>query len=173
MGFLGVWDLFIGALSVGLAAPVIKRLVDSQLPTKWLVIMTTVFDDTDALLTSCVEQGLIKEPLAALFHSQIESLRQRALVTRLRALGAKDYYEDIKNMCGGLSFRIREVCNDVRGLRAEISVCRPRIVLYRGRASNKASKRRLASAKKNGSRLSNATPVAFRLLQTMTPVPPN
>ncbi|KAI0772832.1 hypothetical protein BD413DRAFT_35312 [Trametes elegans] len=121
MGFMGIWDLFIGALSVGLAAPVIMRIVNSQLPTQRLVILTTVFEDTDALLTSCVEQGLIKEPSTALFHSRIEQLRERVLVARLQALGAKNYYEDFYNMCGGLSFRMRKVYNDVRALRAKIS----------------------------------------------------
>lgn len=67
--FFNVWDIVIGVLS--LSAPFIVAYIYHQLPSKKVKVLSALLQETNALLVSCVEQGLLTEANISDFKAQL------------------------------------------------------------------------------------------------------
>ncbi|RPD57826.1 hypothetical protein L226DRAFT_309565 [Lentinus tigrinus ALCF2SS1-7] len=121
MDFQSLWSILLGVLSIVLALLGTWSFVNTQLPSKNLHTMFDMLDDTDGLLLSCKEEGLVPVDAADDFRTKLAWHRASAEETRLRTLAAKNYIEDFTNWLRGLTRKMRKICQDVREIRSEIS----------------------------------------------------
>ncbi|KAI0765718.1 hypothetical protein BD413DRAFT_165351 [Trametes elegans] len=100
-------------------------LVNRNLPSVKLRNLENTLDETEALLKTCMEEGRFLDPSNTVeFERQLQPLRARATDLRVAISGAKTYMDEIKYMCNGLSHECQDTCEEVKEVRANISVRR-------------------------------------------------
>ncbi|KAI0364010.1 hypothetical protein BV20DRAFT_60367 [Pilatotrama ljubarskyi] len=120
---LDIWNTVFAVL--GLLAVICQLLywtIKSRLPTARLRVLEDTLQETESLLSQCVEEGRLSDSTeVAGFYRQLGVLRSRANDLRVETLSAKTYADDVINMMKGLSRRTKNLCEEVRLARANIS----------------------------------------------------
>ena len=153
--FFNRWDLGVGIVGL-LSIPLFSLLavwINGQRPTKKLDAMFALLDSADSLLTTCSQDGLIKDREAIDLQNKLKlyvlsisciinrkthlylcSHRKDAETVSQKALCVTTLREDFINVLRGLTTRINKICKNVTTVRAEISVCNLRAALLRFKA---------------------------------------
>ncbi|KAI1790372.1 hypothetical protein LXA43DRAFT_512133 [Ganoderma leucocontextum] len=114
-----VWGFISGALGL---VPLVLALVYHQLPSTIFRDLDGTLQETESLLSSSLDRGLIPDSKSALqFMQYAEQLRDRAECVRPEVYRAKTYWQQLKGMVSGLTRKISVLSNDILDLRAEIS----------------------------------------------------
>ena len=68
------WDLAIGIITLAFlpVIPFIIRFIKSQLPTAKVPTMLALLDETDALLRSCSEEGLLQAGMVVEWRTRLD-----------------------------------------------------------------------------------------------------
>ncbi|OSD01162.1 hypothetical protein PYCCODRAFT_1468852 [Trametes coccinea BRFM310] len=116
------FDLAVGIIGL-LSFPIaIGTLVHTQLPCTWLRELEAIFAETEGLLHTTFEAGLLgPHDIATQFHTRLYVLKQDVEDVRVESHSATTYAQNIKKMLTGLSRRISSLCGEVKKLRADIS----------------------------------------------------
>ncbi|KAI0669475.1 hypothetical protein C8Q78DRAFT_1040155 [Trametes maxima] len=115
----GAWDLFVGIIGVLTGIPIAWTLIAMQLPSRKLRDLFDALSETETLLESCVEGGLLREHHVLVFQGRLTALRNRAIETRTQAY-ARNIHEEFANWMGGLSSKINRISKDVRDVGSRI-----------------------------------------------------
>ena len=127
------------AISI-LSAAITVWLLYCRLPRSKLQSLESLLSETEKLLNSAVQEGIVDGVTLCQFHERlflyVSSVRCgvisilthcgsiKGLVHNIRAevYNTHNAWQDVKNWWKGLSLRMSKVCSDMRALRAEISV---------------------------------------------------
>ncbi|KAI0351980.1 hypothetical protein OH77DRAFT_1429010 [Trametes cingulata] len=120
---LDIWNTALAVVGLlAIIGQLLYWIIKSRLPTARLRVLEDTLKETESLLSQCVEEGRLNNPAqAAEFHRNLGALRSQANDLRVETLSARTYADDFMNMMKGLSRRTKDLCEEVRVARAEIS----------------------------------------------------
>ncbi|RPD57214.1 hypothetical protein L226DRAFT_572571 [Lentinus tigrinus ALCF2SS1-7] len=115
------FNLISAAIGMLVAIPVVWAIIQSQLPPAKLRRLEETLTETESLLGSVIEEGLL-DPMVSVphFRSQLSTFRSSADRLREQTYMATTLRKQFAAWFGGLSSRLSVLCEQVAGIRARI-----------------------------------------------------
>ncbi|KAJ2990121.1 hypothetical protein NUW54_g8572 [Trametes sanguinea] len=116
------FDLAVGIIGLLSFPIVVGTIIHTQLPCTKLRELEATFAETEGLLHTSFEAGLLgPHDVASQLHTRLDMLKQDVEDARVESHCATTYAQNVKKMLTGLSRRIRSLLGEVKKLRADIS----------------------------------------------------
>ncbi|KAH9888339.1 hypothetical protein C8Q73DRAFT_709846 [Cubamyces lactineus] len=117
LGF-NIWGAVAGVLGTFTIIPFVWGLFKSQMPSGKLAALDALLNQTQKLLDTSVQEGLIMEER---FRFMMRTTRKRIDKVRAEIYGAHSLKEDLRNWRKGLSTRCSLLCEELDVIRASIA----------------------------------------------------
>nr|VWP01473.1 Serine/threonine-protein kinase MAK [Ganoderma boninense] len=145
---MDIWGAIASAIGVLTTIQIIIIIINSRLPSKRIRLFERTLKDTEDLLQSVAEEGLFNDNGHYVAHTKIRisNICTRLQELRQESFTAKTYSQELKQWWWGLSAQIIVCDNELKELRAEISVTSTEARLALARQREAALRDGMASA---------------------------